>query len=61
MTSTTARVRAAKNAKKKTPETASAGTPYGQVSPGLVVEVNREKRSHEEEPREAGPRKNPRV
>ncbi|MCI94883.1 hypothetical protein A2U01_0116181, partial [Trifolium medium] len=58
MTSAAARVRAAKNVKKKTLETASAGTPSGQASPSPVVEVAREKRPHEEEPREAGPRKN---
>ncbi|MCI39878.1 hypothetical protein A2U01_0061110, partial [Trifolium medium] len=61
MTSVQARVRAAKNAKKKTSDTVSAVTPSGQVSPSPVVEVAREKRPHEEEQREVGPRKNPRV
>ncbi|MCI55562.1 hypothetical protein A2U01_0076813, partial [Trifolium medium] len=40
-----ARVRAAKNAKKKTSDTVSAGTPSGQASPSPVVEVAREKNS----------------
>ncbi|MCI41337.1 hypothetical protein A2U01_0062570, partial [Trifolium medium] len=61
MTSVQARVRAAKNAKKKTFDTVSVGTPSGQASPSPVVEVVHEKRPHEEDPREAGPRKNPRV
>ncbi|MCI86780.1 hypothetical protein A2U01_0108061, partial [Trifolium medium] len=56
-----ARVRAAKNAKKKTSETVFAGTQSGQASPSPAVEVAREKRSHEEELREVMPRKNPRV
>ncbi|MCI93132.1 hypothetical protein A2U01_0114430, partial [Trifolium medium] len=47
MTSVQARLRAAKNAKKKTSETVSAGTPYGQASPGPVIEVAREKRPHD--------------
>ncbi|MCI58248.1 hypothetical protein A2U01_0079502, partial [Trifolium medium] len=46
---------------KKTSDTVSAGTPSGQASPSPVVEVVRKKRPHEEEPREAGPQKNPRV
>ncbi|MCI92144.1 hypothetical protein A2U01_0113440, partial [Trifolium medium] len=54
-------VRAAKHAKKKTSDTVSAGTPSWQASASPVAEVVREKRTHEEEPRETGPRKNPRV
>ncbi|MCI74599.1 hypothetical protein A2U01_0095863, partial [Trifolium medium] len=43
MTSATARVRAAKHAKKKTSETVSARTSSGQASPSPAVEVAREK------------------
>ncbi|MCI87949.1 hypothetical protein A2U01_0109234, partial [Trifolium medium] len=47
--------------RRKPPRQFLQGPPSGQASPSVVVEVTREKRPHEEEPREVVPWKNPRV
>ncbi|MCI25390.1 hypothetical protein A2U01_0046581, partial [Trifolium medium] len=67
MTSATARLRQAKNAKKKaaavlgTSSSIPSGTPSGHVSPAPSLEIIKEKRRRDEELEEVSSRKNQRV